>query len=80
VPRILWKSAEKAPLAAEAMAITSERLRDLGLIDAIVPEPLAGRTATPTPSPVTFRAPCWRCSGSSSGCPSTPCSMRATSG
>jgi acetyl-CoA carboxylase carboxyl transferase subunit alpha len=39
---ILWKSAEKAPLAAEAMAITSERLRDLGLIDGIVPEPLGG--------------------------------------
>ena len=37
---ILWKSAEKAPLAAEAMAITSERLRELGLVDGIVPEPL----------------------------------------
>ncbi|MCU0766887.1 MAG: acetyl-CoA carboxylase carboxyl transferase subunit alpha [Gammaproteobacteria bacterium] len=39
---ILWKSAEKAPLAAEAMAITSERLRELGLVDGIVPEPLGG--------------------------------------
>ncbi|HEB96722.1 MAG TPA: acetyl-CoA carboxylase carboxyl transferase subunit alpha [Sedimenticola thiotaurini] len=39
---ILWKSAEKAPLAAEAMAITSDRLKELGLIDAIVPEPLGG--------------------------------------
>jgi len=44
---ILWKSAEKAPLAAEAMAITSERLRDLGLIDAIVPEPLGGAHRDP---------------------------------
>jgi acetyl-CoA carboxylase carboxyl transferase subunit alpha len=39
---ILWKSAEKAPLAAEAMAITSDRLKELGLIDEIVPEPLGG--------------------------------------
>jgi acetyl-CoA carboxylase carboxyl transferase subunit alpha len=39
---ILWKSAEKAPLAAEAMAITSERLRELGLVDGIVAEPLGG--------------------------------------
>jgi len=44
---ILWKSAEKAPLAAEAMAITSERLRELGLIDAIVPEPLGGAHRDP---------------------------------
>jgi acetyl-CoA carboxylase carboxyl transferase subunit alpha len=39
---ILWKDAEKAPLAAEAMAITSTQLQDLGLIDTIVPEPLGG--------------------------------------
>lgn len=39
---ILWKSAEKASLAAEAMGITSERLKELGLIDTIVPEPLGG--------------------------------------
>jgi len=39
---ILWKSAEKAPLAAEAMGITSPRLKELGLIDDIVPEPLGG--------------------------------------
>jgi acetyl-CoA carboxylase carboxyl transferase subunit alpha len=44
---ILWKSAEKAPLAAEAMAITSERLRELGLIDVIVPEPLGGAHRDP---------------------------------
>ncbi|BAO44094.1 acetyl-CoA carboxylase carboxyl transferase subunit alpha [Thiolapillus brandeum] len=39
---ILWKSAEKASQAAEAMAITSEKLKELGLIDGIVPEPLGG--------------------------------------
>jgi acetyl-CoA carboxylase carboxyl transferase subunit alpha len=39
---ILWKSADKAELAAEAMGITSDRLRELELIDEIVPEPLGG--------------------------------------
>ncbi|HOP15444.1 MAG: acetyl-CoA carboxylase carboxyl transferase subunit alpha [Chromatiaceae bacterium] len=39
---ILWKDAEKAPLAAEAMAITSKHLKEFKLIDDIVPEPLGG--------------------------------------
>ena len=39
---ILWKSAEKAPLAAEAMGITSSSLKELGLIDIIIPEPTGG--------------------------------------
>ncbi len=39
---ILWKSAEKAELAAEAMGITSERLKEIGLIDKIIEEPLGG--------------------------------------
>ncbi|MBW7569756.1 MAG: acetyl-CoA carboxylase carboxyl transferase subunit alpha [Succinivibrio sp.] len=39
---ILWKSAEKAPLAAEAMNITANRIKDLGLIDNVVTEPLGG--------------------------------------
>jgi acetyl-CoA carboxylase carboxyl transferase subunit alpha len=39
---ILWKSAEKAPEAAETMGITAPRLKSLGLIDKIVPEPLGG--------------------------------------
>jgi acetyl-CoA carboxylase carboxyl transferase subunit alpha len=39
---ILWKSAEKADVAAEAMGITAARLRRLGFIDEIVPEPLGG--------------------------------------
>lgn len=39
---ILWKSADKAPLAAEAMGITSDRLKEQGLIDEIIPEPLGG--------------------------------------
>ena len=39
---ILWKSAEEAPLAAEAMNITAHRIKDLGLIDNVVQEPLGG--------------------------------------
>lgn len=39
---ILWKSAEKAPLAAEAMNITADKIKSLGLIDEIIAEPLGG--------------------------------------
>ncbi|NDL65567.1 acetyl-CoA carboxylase carboxyl transferase subunit alpha [Acerihabitans arboris] len=39
---ILWKSADKAPIAAEAMGIVAPRLKELELIDSIVPEPLGG--------------------------------------
>jgi acetyl-CoA carboxylase carboxyl transferase subunit alpha len=39
---ILWKSADKAEVAAEAMGITADRLKSLGLVDEIVPEPLGG--------------------------------------
>ena len=39
---ILWKSAEKAPVAADAMGITAQRLKELKLIDSIVEEPLGG--------------------------------------
>ncbi|MFA5702762.1 MAG: acetyl-CoA carboxylase carboxyltransferase subunit alpha [Advenella sp.] len=39
---ILWRSAEKAPIAAEALSITANRLLELGLIDRVVPEPVGG--------------------------------------
>ena len=39
---ILWKSADKAELAAEAMGITAERLHRLKLVDDVVQEPLGG--------------------------------------
>jgi acetyl-CoA carboxylase carboxyl transferase subunit alpha len=39
---ILWKSAEKAEEAAEAMGITAARLKDVDLIDGIITEPLGG--------------------------------------
>lgn len=44
---ILWKSNDKAEEAAEAMAITSGRLAELGLIDGIIPEPLGGAHRNP---------------------------------
>ncbi|MCO6552200.1 MAG: acetyl-CoA carboxylase carboxyl transferase subunit alpha [Gilliamella sp.] len=39
---ILWKSADKAPVAAEAMNMTADKLLKLNLIDSIIPEPLGG--------------------------------------
>jgi len=39
---ILWKSADKAKLAAEAMGITSDRVREQGFLDEVVREPLGG--------------------------------------
>ncbi len=44
---ILWRSAEKAEEAAEAMGITGERLYDLGLIDEVLEEPLGGAHRDP---------------------------------
>ncbi|MGQ0286725.1 acetyl-CoA carboxylase carboxyl transferase subunit alpha [Pasteurellaceae bacterium 22721_9_1] len=39
---ILWKSADKASTAAEVMGLTANRLKELELIDNVVPEPLGG--------------------------------------
>jgi acetyl-CoA carboxylase carboxyl transferase subunit alpha len=50
---ILWRSAEKAPDAADALGIISSRLKTLGLIDKIVPEPLGGAHRDP---PATLHA------------------------
>jgi len=44
---ILWRSADKAPVAAEALAITAPRLKDLALIDRIVNEPVGGAHRDP---------------------------------
>jgi acetyl-CoA carboxylase carboxyl transferase subunit alpha len=44
---ILWKSAERAPEAAEALGLTAHRLKALGLIDRIVAEPLGGAHRDP---------------------------------
>jgi acetyl-CoA carboxylase carboxyl transferase subunit alpha len=45
---ILWKSAERAPEAAEALGLTAHRLKALGLVDKIVNEPVGGAHRDPT--------------------------------
>jgi acetyl-CoA carboxylase carboxyl transferase subunit alpha len=44
---ILWKNADKASTAAETLGITAPRLKELGLIDTILPEPLGGAHRNP---------------------------------
>jgi acetyl-CoA carboxylase carboxyl transferase subunit alpha len=44
---ILWKSADMAPEAAETLGITANRLKALGLVDKVVPEPLGGAHRDP---------------------------------
>ena len=44
---ILWKSADKASTAAELLGITAIRLKELGLVDTILPEPLGGAHRNP---------------------------------
>ena len=44
---ILWKSAEKAEDAAEAMRITADSLNKFGLVDEVLPEPLGGAHRNP---------------------------------
>jgi len=39
---IIWKTVEKAPLAAEAMGVTSDTLESLGVVDETIEEPLGG--------------------------------------
>ncbi len=39
---ILWKSADKAPQAAEAMGVSANKIYQLGLVDGVIPEPLGG--------------------------------------
>ncbi len=44
---ILWKSAEKAEVAADAMGLTAPRLLELGLVDEVISEPLGGAHRDP---------------------------------
>lgn len=44
---ILWKSADKKEAAADAMGLTAERLRKLGLVDEVITEPLGGAHRDP---------------------------------
>ncbi|MDG9929486.1 MULTISPECIES: acetyl-CoA carboxylase carboxyltransferase subunit alpha [Pseudomonas] len=53
---ILWKTAEKAPDAAEAMGITAERLKGLGIVDKVIAEPLGGAHRDPATAAQSIRA------------------------
>jgi acetyl-CoA carboxylase carboxyl transferase subunit alpha len=44
---ILWRDAAQAPIAAEAMRLTAQDLKKLGLIDEIIPEPMGGAHREP---------------------------------
>ena len=51
---ILWRTGEKAPLAAEAMKMTAQDLAKLGVIDRIVPEPVGGAQRDPAAAVVSL--------------------------
>jgi acetyl-CoA carboxylase carboxyl transferase subunit alpha len=53
---ILWKSADKASEAADAMGITAERLKSLGLIDTVLKEPLGGAHRNPDTMAATIKS------------------------
>src|SRR5690554_3372972 len=52
---ILWRTADKAPEAAEAMGVTAERLQDLGIVDQVIPEPLGGAHRNPAVTAASVR-------------------------
>ncbi|MFJ2981328.1 MULTISPECIES: acetyl-CoA carboxylase carboxyltransferase subunit alpha [unclassified Pseudomonas] len=53
---ILWKTADKAADAAEAMGITAERLKSLNIVDKVIPEPLGGAHRDPAKMSESIRA------------------------
>ena len=53
---ILWKTADKAADAAEAMGITAERLKSLNIVDKVIQEPLGGAHRDPAKMSEAIRA------------------------
>ncbi|HDS1735524.1 MULTISPECIES: acetyl-CoA carboxylase carboxyl transferase subunit alpha [Pseudomonas] len=53
---ILWKTADKAADAAEAMGITAERLKSLNIVDKVIPEPLGGAHRDPATMSASIQA------------------------
>jgi acetyl-CoA carboxylase carboxyl transferase subunit alpha len=51
---ILWRTAERAADAAEAMRITADHLKQLGVIERVVPEPVGGAHRAPSPAVATL--------------------------
>ena len=72
---ILWRTAEKAPEAAEAMKISAQALKDLGVIDRIVREPVGGAHRKPVEAAATLR----EATGRGTGRPVGPASIRTRS-
>ncbi|MBD3814036.1 MAG: acetyl-CoA carboxylase carboxyltransferase subunit alpha, partial [Betaproteobacteria bacterium] len=52
---ILWRTADKAPEAADAMGVTAERLKDLGIVDKVISEPLGGAHRNPAVTAASLR-------------------------
>jgi len=53
---ILWKSAKHAPEAAKALRMTSSDLKDLGIVDDIIPEPPGGAHRDPVGTAANIKA------------------------
>ncbi|NDJ17601.1 acetyl-CoA carboxylase carboxyltransferase subunit alpha [Myxacorys almedinensis] len=53
---ILWRDAAKAPQAAEALKITAQDLKTLGILDEILPEPIGGAHSDPLKTAETLKA------------------------
>jgi acetyl-CoA carboxylase carboxyl transferase subunit alpha len=53
---ILWKSASKAPDAADALSLTADRLLELGLVDKVLREPLGGAHRDPRNMAIRLKA------------------------
>ncbi|KXG81754.1 MULTISPECIES: acetyl-CoA carboxylase carboxyltransferase subunit alpha [Pseudomonas] len=53
---ILWKTADRAADAAEAMGVTAERLKSLNIVDKVIPEPLGGAHRDPAKMAANVRA------------------------
>ena len=53
---ILWKSADKKEVAAEALSLTADRLRKLGLVDEVLEEPLGGAHRDPVAMAASLKA------------------------
>jgi len=53
---ILWKDRSASPKAAEALKITANHLRELKLVDDVVPEPLGGAHNDPTAAATSLKA------------------------
>lgn len=56
---ILWKDAKKSDKAAAALKITSSDLKELGIIDQIIPEPSSGAHANPVEAAANLKKTIW---------------------